>query len=744
MPGGGRQHRTRCCCRSGSCCLLLVDVIACTWRRVPLAGLVLLTVYSIPVSLLDARRVLVGLRPLRGRLPDDAVPARGRAGVPLGTAAGPAARRRPIPRASGCAPARSDAARSASAAPPPRWRVLLPALIPTLDLGLFGGGSGPGDGDVHIENPIDRPAARPAARRRHARCCGSPPTTRRRRTSASPSLTMFTDNEWRAGDREIPGDQRAEGDACRRWSGSGPRSPARSSTTRCPSTDELRLHAGCPRCPRSRGRGRRRLALRPLDDGLPGPRTTPTRRGSTWSMTGVRLGPRPPRRWPRRRRPSATSRTASPSCPRASPGRCSDLAIEVTAGQPTRVPEGGRRSSTGSARDGGFEYDLDDRRRATASDALLDFLDDRVGYCEQFASAMAVMARSLDIPARVAVGFLRPDRIGPDTLGVLRLGPARLARALLPGLRAGCGSSRRPGAIPGQRAAVHPAAGAAEPTGAASATPPAPAQRGAARPRVVRQRRTPNPTAPPATAPRAGAVPGAASWWWPRRWSVARAGPDRRGRCGGARRERRWATWPAPEAAWAELRDTMVDLGCPWPDGPVAPGDGRSRVATLRSAPTGRRLRRPAGATGADVAPEATAALDRIVSARRACSATPRPGSRAGRRARSRADVETCAEALAGGGVSQRQPDGAPRWLPRSVLRRHRAAAQPRRRGFDAGRRPGRLADTGQPCRPRAGVRQAAQVVVAARRCQRSSMRSMKEPEPRARGRGTGGRRRSR
>jgi hypothetical protein len=29
-----------------------------------------------------------------------------------------------------------------------------------------------------------------------------------------------------------------------------------------------------------------------------------------------------------------------------------------------------------------------------------------VGYCEQFASAMALMARSLNIPARVAVGFL--------------------------------------------------------------------------------------------------------------------------------------------------------------------------------------------------------------------------------------------------------------------------------------------------------------------------------------------------
>lgn len=39
------------------------------------------------------------------------------------------------------------------------------------------------------------------------------------------------------------------------------------------------------------------------------------------------------------------------------------------------------------------------------SSALANFLRDRVGYCEQFASAMAVMARVLGIPARVSVGY---------------------------------------------------------------------------------------------------------------------------------------------------------------------------------------------------------------------------------------------------------------------------------------------------------------------------------------------------
>ncbi|MGM3293757.1 transglutaminase-like domain-containing protein, partial [Escherichia coli] len=43
---------------------------------------------------------------------------------------------------------------------------------------------------------------------------------------------------------------------------------------------------------------------------------------------------------------------------------------------------------------------------------LTDDEDGRTGYCEQFASAMAVMARSLGIPARVAMGFLEPTEEG--------------------------------------------------------------------------------------------------------------------------------------------------------------------------------------------------------------------------------------------------------------------------------------------------------------------------------------------
>ncbi len=51
-----------------------------------------------------------------------------------------------------------------------------------------------------------------------------------------------------------------------------------------------------------------------------------------------------------------------------------------------------------------------------SDDALVDFLASREGYCEQFAGTYAAMARSLGIPARVAVGFTPgdPDPNDPD------------------------------------------------------------------------------------------------------------------------------------------------------------------------------------------------------------------------------------------------------------------------------------------------------------------------------------------
>lgn len=65
--------------------------------------------------------------------------------------------------------------------------------------------------------------------------------------------------------------------------------------------------------------------------------------------------------------------------------------------------------------DGGFTYDLS-ALPVDGWDTIAHFVtDDRRGYCEQFATAMAIMARAEGIPARVAVGFLRPERESATT-----------------------------------------------------------------------------------------------------------------------------------------------------------------------------------------------------------------------------------------------------------------------------------------------------------------------------------------
>jgi transglutaminase-like putative cysteine protease len=62
--------------------------------------------------------------------------------------------------------------------------------------------------------------------------------------------------------------------------------------------------------------------------------------------------------------------------------------------------------------DGGFVYDLS-VDPGNGSNDLVAFLDERRGYCEQYAATMAIMARALGIPARVAVGYLRGQEPQP-------------------------------------------------------------------------------------------------------------------------------------------------------------------------------------------------------------------------------------------------------------------------------------------------------------------------------------------
>lgn len=66
-----------------------------------------------------------------------------------------------------------------------------------------------------------------------------------------------------------------------------------------------------------------------------------------------------------------------------------------------------------------FRYSLD-VPPGHGDDALVAFLASKEGYCEQFAGAYAAMARSLGIPARVAVGFT-PGDPDPDDPTLYRI-----------------------------------------------------------------------------------------------------------------------------------------------------------------------------------------------------------------------------------------------------------------------------------------------------------------------------------
>lgn len=79
-----------------------------------------------------------------------------------------------------------------------------------------------------------------------------------------------------------------------------------------------------------------------------------------------------------------------------------------------------------------WEYSLSPPAGHGAS-AMRSFVQRRVGYCEQFAGTMAAMLRSLDIPARVAVGFTPGQPVGENEFLVRRANAHAWVEVLFPG-----------------------------------------------------------------------------------------------------------------------------------------------------------------------------------------------------------------------------------------------------------------------------------------------------------------------
>ena len=149
--------------------------------------------------------------------------------------------------------------------------------------------------------------------------------------------------------------------------------------------------------------------LRPRDDGhrAPGHR-----------LTGTQLTELPPGLPPSsaRSRPRETADLHRPASRRPWPSRTTSARTAPTSSTV-------RRTATAAT-----------RWRPSSTRAPRSAL---TGYCEQFAAAMAVMARTINIPAGWPSGSSSPTSRGRRHLRLQRARPARLARAVLPGRRLG-------------------------------------------------------------------------------------------------------------------------------------------------------------------------------------------------------------------------------------------------------------------------------------------------------------------
>ncbi|MFC6694389.1 transglutaminaseTgpA domain-containing protein [Nocardioides daphniae] len=336
--------------------------------------------------------------------------------------------------------------------------------------------------------------------------------------------------------------------------------------------------------------------------------------------------------------------------PESLPASVGRLAAQVTRDEPTRYEKARALQSWFREE---FTYSLD-RVETVDNNALVAFLDPsgRVGYCEQFAASMAVMARTLGIPARVAVGFLVPRRIGTAEWEFSSHDLHAWPELYFPGsgwVRFEPTPSSRASSVPEHTRDEVPRD---EPSATASATT------------------SPNTPAPSASAAPDESDPAAqeqerdlVDWGAVATWllvllvvgALSLVPQVVRGR----RRTRRLGH-ATPEELWDELRDSALDLGRLWPE-------GRSPRATGR---TVLEWYRPGAATSGESqlsVDELAERLDRVVVAVER-SRYDRPGQRTQGDPTLAADVEACVETLAAG--SDRSTRWKARWLPRSLTRR--------------------------------------------------------------------------
>ncbi|SDC95364.1 DUF3488 and transglutaminase-like domain-containing protein [Nocardioides lianchengensis] len=589
----------------GLACLLLVDLIAGTLRRVPLAGLPLLAVFTVPVSMLDDglswwifALCAAGFLALLFLHENEQIARWGR---PLGTD--------PTITDPSTFTVRTGAARASAGAiggVATALAIVVPLAIPTLDLHLFdfGPGSG-GDDEITLENPMTdlRRDLKRDVDLDLLRVTTDDPTPSYLRISV---LNRFSDEEWTSGDRSIPTDQLPDG-AMPPLLGVDDTVPRVEHDYSISVGSAFRSSWLPTQAPISAitAEGDWRYDDATMDF-IAGDEDLDTA-GLSYDLTSVDL------------ELDAADMAAAPpsaglvgseftSVPDDLTPMARDLALAVTENA-TSPFERAVALQQWFRDGGGFRYSLD-VDLGNGADDLEAFLTDRVGYCEQFASAMAVMAREIGIPARVAVGFLSPERVSRSTYQYSSFDLHAWPEIFIPGSGWVAFEPTPAGRASGVPSYTDIEVGNAAPIPTPSATASNPDDRPS---RGQSESASPTASADPRAS--SGDDAGGGFPWLPVGGGVVGALllaglltlPRTLRR---ARRTRRLDG--DPETVWAELRDSAVDLGVPWP-AQRSPRETREHLVGFLGDPAdeGPAAERPAH--GRHVAPGPASSLDRIV-----------------------------------------------------------------------------------------------------------------------------------
>ncbi len=574
----------------GAVVALLVDAIAVTYRRPALAGLPLLAAFTMPVAVTGSIRwdhfVLAGGSFLL-LVSAEHLSRIARWGRPLVAVRGTEEDRRPD--APGALSTAAMLTRSRGAV----VRVLGPALLISVggsllvpdDSGLLGSGAGGdgGGGEVRISNPI-------TDLRRDLVQGPDVPLVFVRTEDPDPSylrisaLDSFDGQTWRPSPRELPVSQRIGGDLPPPLGLSDPDQGVRYryELSAFEAFDSQWLALPFPAVAADApGDWRFDEATRDVTT-VAGDLTTAdldysaTRLHSSPSARELLEAFAPPA--------SITKENTALPFEGEAPAWLQDLVDEVTQGAQTDF-ERAVMIQRWFRDPANFTYTTE-RVSGNGLDDLRSFLEPgpqgRAGYCEQFASAMAVMARVAGLPARVAVGFLKPDAAGAGTWlfsahdlhswpevyfagsGWVRFEPTPADQAPeVPSYTAGQLPQLAPSQLPSATSA---------PSASASSAP-------------ARDE-------PSAAAGEKATPEGSATWWW---WCslgalvlvVALLAPRAvRARQRHRRTEQaRGGDASAVEAAWAELRSQVLDLGHDWDEHATLRSQQRRLAALLAHAP---------------------------------------------------------------------------------------------------------------------------------------------------------------